>query len=256
MMLASLRLTSPPLYWTLWFQLALLGVALVGLMVDSRQVMGINVWIKPLKFCLSILIYLFTVAWLLKDLELGWPGTAIGWGIAAAMVVENGLITLQALRGVSSHFNRSNALDGAIFGVMGAFIAFNTVLMAWLLVLAWLPHPGLMPGYLAGIRWGLLLFLGGSLQAGLMLRIMSHTVGMPDGGPGLPLLNWSTRAGDLRIGHFVALHGLQVLPLAGWLLDRAGVAAAPVTVLVLAGALAAAFISLTLQALSGKPLFF
>ncbi|MCX6597931.1 MAG: hypothetical protein NTV70_16360 [Acidobacteria bacterium] len=256
MTLGGLRAASAPLDWTAWFQVTLLVVSLMGLMLDSRQVMGVNAWIKPLKFCVSVLIYLVTVAWLLKDLKLGWPGAVIGWGIAAAMVVENGLIVLQAYRGVTSHFNTSNAIDGAIFGIMGVFIALNTVLMAWLLVLSWMPQAGLSPGYLAGIRWGLLLFFAGSLQAGLMLRIMAHTVGMRDGGPGLPLLNWSTRAGDLRIGHFIALHALQALPIAGWLLDRAGVVAAPVTVLILAAAMAAAFVLTTLQALAGKPLFF
>jgi hypothetical protein len=48
----------------------------------------------------------------------------------------------------------------------------------------------------------------------------THTVGGPGGGPGFVGVGWSIQHGDLRIPHFFGLHGLQILPLFGWLMLR------------------------------------
>ncbi len=242
----------------LLFNVFLLLFALVALPLDHRVLLGLNPWIKPMKFDLSVIVYLLTVGAVLSALgrwaRMRW---VIGWGIGVAMILENGIISLQSLRGVRSHMNFATVQDAALFGVMGLFVALNTVLVAWMTALVcstemtW-PRPAVW-----GIRLGLATFLAGSLEGVYMIaRFQAHTVGAKDGGPGLPFVNWSTGHGDLRVAHFFALHALQLLPLLGWALSRtrlprrvqlAGVVAGSAGYLVVVGALFR-------QAMAGLPL--
>jgi hypothetical protein len=83
----------------------------------------------------------------------------------------------------------------------------------------------------------------------------AHTVGAPDGGPGLTGTGWSTEHGDLRVAHFVGLHAVQALPLMVLLLIRARIGRpARVRLMAIAGpSYAALFLILLIQALRGVP---
>jgi hypothetical protein len=241
-----------------WIHLALLAGALVAAPFDSRLVMGINPWIKPIKFATSITIYVWTVAWLLEYLRLpSWAKRIISWGISVSMLTEIACITAQAARGTTSHYNVNTPLDAAIFSTMGSMIANNSVLALVLLILFFVGRYDVPRPYLWSIRSGLAIFLAASAIGGVMIAYGSHSVGVKDGGPGLPIVNWSTQGGDLRAAHFLGLHALQVLPIIGFLISRHKrwtISQKTAYVLALSGSYAVLIAVLYFQAIHGSPL--
>ena len=265
---------QPALVQTTIVSLALFGVALLGLLFDPRELLGAPIWLKPAKFGLSTAMYLGALAFVAADLRptprVRRIGAAIGW----LFVGEVLLVSLQAARGVQSHFNMDTLFDNVVFKMMGLIIVTVSVLSFVLLVLhVRTPLQDRAMGM--ALRSGLALnIIGGAvgwimtipplaqlaaIRAGVPLfRGGAHTVGAADGGVGMAVTNWSTSGGDLRIPHFIGLHALQILPLVV-LLVRAVRSrrddAVERSVLTLAtGVCAAAFLGALLQALSGRPL--
>lgn len=196
-------------------------IFLILFFIDSRTVLGINPWIKPMKFALSITIYAWTVGWFLEYLS-NYPrsGRIIAWGVALTMIAEIVCITIQSARGVSSHFNGQTAFDANIYYIMGVAIVINTMVLVWLTILFFVGKTNLSPTYLLSIRAALLLFLFSSAIGGMMVGQNAHSIGVADGGAGLPFVNWSTEGGDLRIAHFIGIHSLQILPLFAYFTEK------------------------------------
>ena len=261
-MIGELRHRDPLLFWTGAAMLLVLVVVTLISIGDTRQILGLNPWIKPMKFLISVAIFLWTVAWLMPETEHKPRQRAlVRWTIASAMAVEIFLIVMQAGRGATSHFNISTFFDAMVFQIMGIAIVFNTLAMFLFFAIIRRDTPPQRAGYIWGVRIGVALFLLASLEGGMIVGNNAHTVGAPDGGTGLPFVNWSTEYGDLRIAHFVGMHALQGLPILGFLLDRglrnstASSARTARNVVIAAGILWFAVTSaLLLMALRGQPL--
>jgi len=214
--LRQLKQRNALLYWFGWFNI-IAGLACVaGILVDDRQLLGVNRWLKPMKFYFSVGIMVWTMGWLLFYLDNSKKTRRYSGVIAFTMFFENGLIILQAFRGTTSHFNITTATNTLIFNLMGVLILIFIIAFILVCIDFFRQRQFNIPaGYVWGIRLGLLLFIIFSLEGGMMLGLLKHTVGAADGTPGLPVVNWSKQYGDLRIAHFFGIHALQILPLAG-----------------------------------------
>lgn len=238
---------------------AVLAVAAAAaLRLELAPVMGVHVALKPLKFATSIAIFLFTMALFLSQAR--WPeayARLVAILLAGTMLAETGVILVQAARGTTSHFNDATPLDAALWSVMVIAIVLTTLTMAAVAAAATTgPLGEASPLRTWAWRVGLWLFLLAAVSGFGMGGQGQHSVGGPDGGPGLSLTNWSTTHGDLRVPHFFALHVLQILPATAWLLERSPLPGfAQVTLLIVAMGAAGLVCVLTLkQAFEGHPL--
>jgi hypothetical protein len=252
--------------------LALLAPFVAGIWLDPREITNAPAWLKPSKFAISTAIYSLTLAWVFSYLP-GWPRTRriVGRTTAVVLLLEVAIIAAQAARGTTSHFNVATPLDATLFTIMGAAILVQTVASIAVAAALWRARfADRAMGW--ALRLGMTLTIVGAFTGALMttgptkaqladaratgrLAIAgAHTVGGPDGGPGLPITGWSTRHGDVRVPHFVGLHAIQALPLATLLTRRRRASTRVRWTIGFAIAYAAVFIGLAIQALTGTPL--
>jgi len=269
--LTHLWRTSPSLTVTGVLMVPMLLVALAGLVLDPRLIAGAPTWLKPAKFAASIAIYAFTMAWAFTYIP-DWVRTRrlVGWITGVVLVVEMAIITLQAARGTASHFNFGTPLDATLFSIMGGAIMLQTLAAVaaaaalWRQrfddrALGWALRVGLTVAIVGASTGGLMTSPTSEqldqARGGQMTVVGAHTVGAPDGGPGLPGTNWSLEHGDLRVPHFAGLHAFQALPLVALVLPAAWPARRRTRlVAVAATSYTGLFVILLWQALRGEPL--
>jgi len=243
------------------YGIALLFLALPLLvlqLLDPRVLNGVSVWVKPVKFLVSVGVFSLTAAWFFgyvrPERRRAWPMRAATWMLVAMGSFELLWIGWQASQGLESHFNTSTsffALMYALMGVSAVLLLGTTIPLAW--EIGRRPAPGLRPDFVAAVVVGLVLsFLLGGALGGYMSAQTGHSVGAQGGH--LPLFGWNRGGGDLRIAHFLGIHAEQAIPI---LAALAAPLAARARWLVLAGG-GASYVAVTLaifaQAVAGRAL--
>lgn len=244
-----------------WVLMLVIPVLAVFALFAGSSVQGVNPWIKPIKFALSFSNFAFTVSLLLLALQIPrWQLKAARFVIATTTSAEIFSLSTQAWR--SSYPLSGHALpDGLVSWMNNNMVMGITAVVFWMFVLfcagrarnEMVDRP-----MVSAIRYSIVIFLLGNAVGGYMLARGSHTVGAVDGAPGLPFVNWSIVAGDLRIAHFIAIHAIQILPLFAYILSQMTpipavkqrrIAVAALAMMV-GGAVGATFV----QAAMGRPL--
>ena len=245
------------LYGLALLTLALAGAALQA--IDPRVLAsGVNVWVKPVKFLVSVGVFALTAAWFFGYIR---PERrrALLPRMVVVMLIGAGSFELlwigwQAAQGLESHFNHDTPFYDLMYSMMGLFAVIligSTLPLAW--EIARRPAAGIRSDFIAAVVIGLLLtlLLGGGL-GGYMSAQPGHSVGATGGH--VPLFGWNRSGGDLRIAHFLGIHAQQAIPVLSLL---TGGLVAPRRWAILVGG-TALYVGLTLavfaQAVAGRPL--
>ncbi|MCX5375063.1 hypothetical protein [Streptomyces sp. NBC_00091] len=172
-------------------------------------------WRKPITFGLSFGISVLTVAWICRLLPLAARTLALLLGaFTAASLLETGLITLQAWRGVPSHFNTETTFDTFVTRALAAGGITLIAVVVALTVAALRPNPAVAPSMRLALRAGLVA-LTGSMAAGAVMIAYGLTLE----GAGRAAEAYRA-AGFLRPAHAVTMHAVLLLPSLAWFLSR------------------------------------
>lgn len=221
----SLGLRHEPRFAAAGFlMLGLILPTLFAMAVEDRTLEGVNLWLKPLKFEVSLALYLFTLAIFARfappALLASRAYRIFSATVVAMIALEMIWIGTAAALGVKSHFNESSALWALAYSFMGlaATILTSATLVLGVAVLAHRAS-GLSPAMRAAIGQGLIAtFVLTLVAAFTMASGTGHFVGVSAAeAETLAVMGWARNGGDLRVPHFFATHAMHFIPAFGLL---------------------------------------
>jgi hypothetical protein len=189
-------------------------VHVVVLLVTGRTWIGPLSLRKAATFGLSFGLTLASVAWATSFLRLRARGLVLG-AFLVACVTETVLVTMQAWRGVPSHFDFATPFDTAVSMTLAAGGGVIIAVGIACVVAAFAGAGALAPSMALAVRAGLVVLLVALATGAVMIAR-----GVLATRSGHPQLAYDT-AGSLKPLHAVAMHAVLVLPGLAWLSGHA-----------------------------------
>jgi hypothetical protein len=175
--------------------------------VDGGPWEGPVSWRKPVTFGLSFGLTLASVVWVSSLLTMrARTRTALLGLFTTASVLEVALISLQAWRGVPSHFNVETTFDSTVTRLLAAGGGLIFIAVIGLTITALRRDAGLPPSMRLSIRIGFVTLLVALLFGAAMIAKGSNLLAQ-----GQVQTAYAT-AGTFKPAHAVAMHGVLLLP--------------------------------------------
>lgn len=224
------------LHW-MGYRLALHRVGWPTPLFAPTEWEGRTGWRKPLVFGISTAMVFVSLRFALKAQRLVPRGKTASLAAWSAFV-EVGIITMQAWRGVPSHFNTATRLDAALYGVKLASVLLLSVACAASAagVLVRSAHRSTPSAQLVALRHGLLLMcvsvaigfaqvMYGHLPREAREEEIARCLEVTAGSHRSPCYEIHGEAA-VKLAHFLPLHATEALLLLAWATRRAGLGAA------------------------------
>jgi hypothetical protein len=167
---------------------------------------------KPMTFGLSFGLTLINVTLLASYVPLKNRSRALLLGaFAAACLLETVLVSVQAWRGVPSHFNIETPFDATVAQAL-AIGGFTLVALIVVLTVAVFRHAAALPPPMRlALQAGFVALVGAQAVGGVMIATGMRLVFSGDAQRAYSTAGW------LKPAHGVLMHGILVLPLLAWL---------------------------------------
>lgn len=211
---------EPTIARTTLLVLALIPLLLVAASVDQRTMNGVSIWTKPIKFNISIVMYLGTLTWFA-----GWIDRSVmtrnSYRIYVLILCGTLLFMLPwlysaALLGEPAHFNREHPILAPMYKLMGVVsVLFTTGALVYAVLIAINRRSPLAAYFKYAVVSSLTIsFVFTVVMAGELASMDSHWIGgTASDENGLWILGWSRDGGDLRVAHFFSLHAMHFIPI-------------------------------------------
>lgn len=168
---------------------------------------------KPATFGLSFGLTLATIAWTSSFVRLRERTRTVLLAVfACACVLETVLVTLQAWRGVPSHFNMETRFDTVVAQLLAAGGATLVVIIAVMTLASFRVNPAVPPSIRTAVRVGFVTLLASLVVGGAMIaRGVALVIA------GNAPAAYAT-GGIFKPSHAITMHGILMLPALAWAL--------------------------------------